>query len=186
MRPDEAARLRATRRASSELAAKSSPSACLSRSAWAPSPAPAAGQSKPEPMSVENEKRVSGWLSARRLTMSATAWASALSDFKNLSRAGVAAKRSRASTRVPERLAAGLNRALGPVFDTSLRPVAAPAARVRISSRDTEAIDGSASPRKPKVAIAVKSPSGIFEVAWRSTESLDPLRPCRARRRKRE
>ena len=58
-----------------------------------------------------------------------------------------------------------------PSSTTSLSPVGAPAARVRISSRDTEAIDGSASPRKPKVAIAVRSPSGIFEVACRSTES---------------
>ena len=40
---------------------------------------------------------------------------------------------------------------------------------MRISSRDTEAIEGSASPRKPKVAIVVRSPSGIFDVAWRST-----------------
>ena len=44
---------------------------------------------------------------------------------------------------------------------------------MRISSRDTEAIDGSASPRKPKVRMAVRSPSGIFEVAWRSTESAE-------------
>ena len=103
--------------------------------------------------------------------MSDTACASARSDFRNLSRAGVAANRSRASTRVPDDAAQGSIAPLTPSSTMSLKPFAEPAQRVRISSRDTEAIDGSASPRKPKVAIAVRSPSGIFEVACRSTLS---------------
>ena len=120
-------------------------------------------------MSVVNEKRASGAAIASRLTMSDMAVASARSDFKNLSRAGVAAKRSRASTRAPSGAAQGSIAPLIPSSTTSFKPVGAPPMRVRISSRDTEAIEGSASPRKPKVAIAARSPSGIFDVACRST-----------------
>ena len=123
------------------------------------------------PISVEKAKRASGWPSARRLTTSATACASLRSDFRNLSRAGVAANRSRASTRVPIPAAQGSTGLFAPSSTTSRKPVGAPSVRVRISSRETEAIEGKASPRKPKVAIAVRSPSGIFEVACRSTES---------------
>ncbi len=112
-----------------------------------------------------------GWLSATRFTISATAWASLRSDFRNLSLAGVAANRSRASTRVPTAPAQGSTGLFAPSSTTSFKAVGAPSVRVRISSRETEAIDGSASPRKPKVAIAVRSPSGIFDVACRSTES---------------
>ena len=45
----------------------------------------------------------------------------------------------------------------------------------RWSDRATAAIEGSASPRKPSVAIWVRSPSGILEVAWRSTASARSL-----------
>ena len=121
-------------------------------------------------MSVAKAKRVSGWLSARRFTASAAACASLRSDFRNLSLAGVAAKRSRASTLVPIPPAQGSIGPFAPSSTTSLRAVGAPCARVRISSRVTEAIEGKASPRKPKVVIAARSPSGIFEVACRSTE----------------
>ena len=113
-------------------------------------------------MSVVNEKRASGAAIASRLTMSDMAIASARSDFKNLSRAGVAAKRSRASTLVPIGAAQGSIALLIPSSTTIFKAVGAPRVRVRISSRDTEAIEGSASPRKPKVAIAVEIAVGDF------------------------
>ncbi len=78
---------------------------------------PAAGQSNDEPMSVANEKRACGAAIASRLTASAAASASDRSDLRNLSRAGVAAKRSRASTRAPTGAAQGSIDALSPVLD---------------------------------------------------------------------
>ena len=50
-------------------------------------------------------------------------------------------------------------------------PREACASRLAISSQATAPIDGRASPRKPSVEIRVKSPSGNFDVAWRSTQS---------------
>ncbi|MFC4480348.1 hypothetical protein, partial [Flavobacterium chungangensis] len=41
--------------------------------------------------------------------------------------------------------------------------------RVVIDRRATAPMDGSASPRKPRVAMAKRSPVGSLEVAWRST-----------------
>ena len=64
-------------------------------------------------------------------TASAAASASARSDLRNLSRAGVAAKRSRASTRAPTGEAEGSIALFRPSSTTSLSPVGAPAA-VRI------------------------------------------------------
>ncbi len=50
------------------------------------------------------------------------------------------------------------------------KPSAAPRARVRSRSRETDAIAGSASPRKPKVPIRTRSsPLAILLVAWRSS-----------------
>ena len=37
----------------------------------------------------------------------------------------------------------------------------------------TEPIDGSASPRKPSVSIAIRSSPSSFEVAWRSTDKRE-------------
>ena len=81
----------------------------------------------------------------------------------------MAANKSRASTRAPNGDAQGSISLLSPSSTRSFRPIGAPTLRVRISSRDTEAIEGSASPRKPKVAICRRSPSGSFDVACRST-----------------
>ena len=58
-----------------------------------------------------------------------------------------------------------------PASTTIAAPVAASAVRVVIESRATAPIDGSASPRKPSVPMRDRSPSGSFEVAWRSTAS---------------
>ncbi len=51
---------------------------------------------------------------------------------------------------------------------TSAQPSPA-AVRLASVSRATLAIEGSASPRKPRVAIADRSPLPSFDVAWRST-----------------
>ena len=59
-----------------------------------------------------------------------------------MSRAGVAANRSRASTRAPMAQAQGSIALLIPSSTRSLSPCGAPGPRVRISSRDTEAIEG--------------------------------------------
>ena len=92
------------------------------------SPRPQAGQSKPEPRSVTNENRTSGAAIARRLTASAAASASARSDLRNLSRAGVTANRSRASTRAPVAQPQGSIALLIPSSTRSLSPCGAPGA----------------------------------------------------------
>ena len=54
----------------------------------------------------------------------------------------------------------------------ALPSIASPAARVTISTRAMEAIEGSASPRKPRVAIESRSSlERSLEVAWRSNAS---------------
>ena len=80
--------------------------------------------------------------------MSATACVSARSDFRNFSRAGVAKKRSRTSTVVPGGCAAGSTAPRSPASQASF--AAASPLREVIVSRDTEPMEGSASPRKPK------------------------------------
>ena len=107
---------------------------------------------------------------ASLFTTSATAWASARSLFRNFSRAGVAANRSRTSTRVPCAKDAGAKAPTSPNSTRRRDPCSPSRGRDRISSRATEAMEGRASPRNPRVAILVRSPSGIFEVAWRSTQ----------------
>lgn len=108
---------------------------------------------------------------ARRRSISETACASARSLFRNFSRAGVKAKRSLTSMRVPKAAAAGRTAPLTPASTTRPTPCAASRCRVVIASLATEPIEGSASPRKPSERMAKRSPSGSFEVAWRSTAS---------------
>jgi len=90
---------------------------------------------------------------------------SARSDFRNLSRAGVAANSSVTSIRVPRCAAAGRTGPFRPASMVRLAPASASGVRLTMASRDTAPIDGKASPRKPSVSIAVRSPPGSFEVA---------------------
>ncbi len=106
---------------------------------------------------------------ARRFTTSATAWASARSVLRNLSRAGVAKNRSATSTRVPRFTPAGANGVLQAGVDEDRRSMRRTLLAGGDVSRATEAMEGRASPRKPSVAMAKRSPSGSLEVAWRST-----------------
>ena len=64
--------------------------------------------------------------------------------------------------RVPSGCAQGSGSPLAPSSTLSAKASVAPRARVRISSRETEAIEGSASPRKPSVAMWVEVAVGDF------------------------
>ena len=108
---------------------------------------------------------------ASRRIASATWLDSVRGSFRNLSRAGVAKNSSRTSTLVPCGCAAGRGSALAPPSISRLQAVSAPAGREVIVKRLTEAIEGSASPRKPSVRMSVRSSSGSLEVQWRSTAS---------------
>ena len=94
---------------------------------------------------------------ARRFTTSLIAAASARSDFRNFSRAGVAKKRSRTSTRVPSDRATGLSGATRPPSTAISKASAAPRWREAIVSRAAAPIAASASPRKPRLADVVEA-----------------------------
>ena len=80
-------------------------------------------------------------------------------------------KRSRTSTSVPGGEPAGRTSASVPAFTWSMVPSSESRRRVVSVKRETEAIEGIASPRKPRVSIrSMSSASRIFEVAWRSSE----------------
>jgi hypothetical protein len=105
---------------------------------------------------------------ARRRIVSPTACASARSLRRNLSRAGVAKKRSRSSTTVPAESAAGRTSPTLPPMTESAAPVS-PATRDVTVSRPTAPSEASASPRKPKLRISRRSDPSILEVAWRDS-----------------
>ena len=97
---------------------------------------------------------------------------SVLSDLRNFARAGVLKKRSRTSICVPAGTPASRASVSTPASTTRRNPAPPPsrASRGRESSvrRDTAAIDGSASPRNPKVESAHRSSAvASFDVAWR-------------------
>ena len=110
---------------------------------------------------------------ASRFTTSAMAAFSARSDFRNLSRAGVAENRSRTSTRVPAlmRGRAAPRRLRAAVDGDRPAPRRRRARALVIVSAATAPIEGSASPRKPSVRMSNRSSSASLEVAWRSTAS---------------
>ena len=135
-------------------------------------PAASAGArkaSRPAPsVTSRSAKATSGCASARRRTISATACASARSERRNLSRAGVAWKRSRSSTVVPQARASGLGPESLPPSQAIPAP-SAPSTRETIRSRPAAPIDASASPRKPKLRMAMRSAPSVLEVAWRAS-----------------
>ena len=122
------------------------------RVAFSSSDGLAAGRSIRVRSSLSRRKAIAGCAMARRRIASATWLDSVRGSFRNLSRAGVAKKRSRTSTRVPGGCAAGLGSPLAPPSIARLQAVSAPAGREVMVKRLTEAIDGSASPRKPERA----------------------------------
>ncbi len=104
-------------------------------------------------------------------TTSVTRADSVAVDLRNLRRAGTLKKSSRTSTTVPAAQPAGDTTGAAPPSTRTRVPSASPLRRVRSSSRLTEAMLGSASPRKPKERMAARSSSlAILLVAWRTTE----------------
>ena len=134
------------------------------------SPGAASRRTRVRP-SAPIEKPTSGWAMASRLRTSRAWPVSVRSALRNLSRAGVAKNRSRTSIRVPAGWAAGAGADLTPRSSVISQPCAEPAARVTSRTRPTAPIEGSASPRKPSVAMRLRSSSASLEVAWRSTAS---------------
>ena len=78
------------------------------------------------------------------------------SAFRNFFRAGVLKKRSRTVIEVPAGRPASSTRAIFPPLISMTVPAGSSAARVSSRKRDTEAIDGRASPRNPSVATLKK------------------------------
>ena len=147
---------------------------------------PPPGRSAPAPRFPAG-RRSPGWAIASRRIASATWPDSVRGSFRNFSRAGVAKNRSRTSTRVPGGCAAGFGSPLAPPSISRLHAVSAPAGREVMVKRLTEAIDGSASPRKPSVRMSVRSSSGSLDVQCRSTASSKLVGDsCRRRRRRRK
>ena len=95
-------------------------------------------------------KLTASWAMAWRLSSSVMAEASARSDFMNFSRAGVAKKMSRTSTRVPGGWGAGTGPSLRPPATTTYQPESAPGVRLVRVRRATDPMAGKASPRKPR------------------------------------
>ena len=122
----------------------------------------------------ESVKRTAGKAMAMRLTTSDIAELSARSPFMNFSRAGVAKKRSRTSTEVPRLAAAGRTAETCPPSTEISAAASAPTMRERMASRDTEPMEGSASPRKPSERMSWMSVES-FEVQWRATASINSL-----------
>ena len=92
-------------------------------------------------------------------------------DLRNFLLAGTLQKRSRASTVVPGGHPAVPVSSREPALTTRRKPSSDSLRRVVIVKRDTDAIEGIASPRKPNVFISsMSSTSKIFEVACRSRE----------------
>ena len=113
-------------------------------------------------------KEISGWASPRRLTISMIWDNSACWLFIYLRRAGVLKKRSSTQTLVPTGLVAGMISSTSPPRATSLVPWLAPSTAVNRVKTLTDAIEGRASPRKPRVRIRKRSAWFlILLVAWR-------------------
>jgi hypothetical protein len=128
--------------------------------------------SRPSSVTV---KPTDGCASASRRTACTHASASVRAVLRNFSRAGVAKNRSRTVTRVPGGAAAGRTSPLAPASTAIAAPVSDPCGRETISSRATAPIEGSASPRKPRVAISISRSSASLEVACRSTASASSV-----------
>ena len=123
---------------------------------------------------------MAGQAIARRLTTSTHCAASVLRVFRNFNRAGIEPNKSDISILVPISDAAGWTASGVPCATRKCQPCASPSVREVISTTATETIDGNASPRKPKWAMASKSSSASLEVACRVTAKAisSALIPC--------
>ena len=87
----------------------------------------------------------------------------------------MAKKRSATSTTVPLASAAGRTGVPRPPSTASVQALSSPHRRVVMVNLATAPIEGRASPRKPRVAMASRSP--VLEVQWRSTASARSSAP---------
>ena len=98
--------------------------------------------------------------------------ASVSSDLRNRSRAGTGWKRLATSMRVPGAMPCSRRCTSLPALTRISQPTSLSRARVRRVKRETLAMDGRASPRKPKLRICPRSAaSRILLVAWRRRAS---------------
>ena len=117
-----------------------------------------------------NSKRMAtfGCANAKARTASTMAASSVLSVRIKFKRAGVFKNKSRISIFVPARGAAGRTVVAPPPSTRTSMPSSLPLKHVCMRKRDTEAIEGNASPRKPCDAMQCKSSDvSILLVAWR-------------------
>jgi hypothetical protein len=111
------------------------------------------------------------------VTTSLMARLSAAAERRNLARAGTLKNRLRTEMVVPRRRAHPSTPCVWPPLTTTRVPSASRSA-VSSTSRDTEAMEGSASPRNPSVRILARSAGSlILLVACRSSESRASSRP---------
>src|SRR5262245_21282630 len=98
---------------------------------------------------------------------------SVCSERRNFFRAGTLKNRSRTVIDVPGASAASSQRSILPPAISTTAPVDSVVERVSSNKRETEAIEGSASPRNPSVAMERRSlTSCSLLVAWRSKASM--------------
>ena len=134
-------------------------------------------------------KAISGRERARRMTKSLILPASVALVLRNFLRAGVLKKRSSTRTVVPiSQPASSISGVFPPEMSTRV-PRSSDARRVRSEKRETDAIVGSASPRKPSVETFCRSEAeAILLVAWRriavSASVRDMPRPLSVTRMK--
>ena len=131
---------------------------------------------RPSEVSV---KPTPGSASASAATASLTARASPLAERRKRARAGALKKSARTSTVVPRRLGWSSTAVTRPPSTRTRVPgspaaleEAPPSSAVSSVMRETAAIEGSASPRKPKLATRLRSSAlRILLVAWRSRQT---------------
>ena len=113
-------------------------------------------------------------VNARLRSTESTCEDSVRSVFRNLRRAGVLKNRSRTSTVVPGGCAAGRGASTTPPLHSTLHAEAASLARETTRNWATEAMLGSASPRKPRLATLSSSARlEILLVAWRDSANAN-------------
>src|SRR5688572_26556211 len=154
----------------STLRANSSPSASCRRRSESRSPSPF--QRRDGLPLWDTRSSTSGRASASCRSHSSMWPSSVRSARRNLRRAGTLKNRSRTSTVVPCGCALGSTAPTRPPSTSSVAPWSASRWRDESEKRLTEAIEGSASPRKPSVATPSRSSSeAILLVAWREIAS---------------
>src|SRR5579884_522866 len=150
------------------LRAMSRPQTAASAASGSPVP----GVAKTSWLPCRSRNATPGYATANCPTTSTARASSVGVLLRNFRRAGVLKNRSATSIVVPSRPATSSTAVMSPPSTESRAPLSSSAGLVVRVMRDTEAMEGSASPRKPSVRMANRSSAErILLVAWR----------CRAR-----